>query len=260
MEECLERIGGRSVNLWLNRGDIGFSSEKIMAWHETGNRPHYLFKLKLTENIKRAMSGIPEDQWQGNPSFGVLQTAEAKVQLTGWSKSRRVVFGRRNLGTIPAAENESFWDETKYEFEAYVSSLSNTEANTWQIVDLYRKRADCENVFDELKNQWGFNGFCCKKSSPTMIAAMLLLLFYNMWTLFMKLLSPEKYIEMGAGRKWFMLIAGRLVKSGRRKELHISVSGQWWDELKDGYSRICKWISSTAPQLNMFSCFQPMLL
>lgn len=260
MEECLERIGGRSVNLWLNRGDIGFSSEKIMAWHETGNRPHYLFKLKLTENIKRAMSGIPEDQWQGNPSFGVLQTAEAKVQLTGWSKSRRVVFGRRNLGTIPAAENESFWDETKYEFEAYVSSLSNTEANTWQIVDLYRKRADCENVFDELKNQWGFNGFCCKKSSPTMIAAMLLLLFYNMWTLFMKLLSPEKHIEMGAGRKWFMLIAGRLVKSGRRKELHISVSGQWWDELKDGYSRICKWISSTAPQLNMFSCFQPMLL
>ena len=24
---------------------------------------------------------------------------------------------------------------------------------------LYRDRADCENVFDELKNQWGWGGF-----------------------------------------------------------------------------------------------------
>jgi hypothetical protein len=260
MEECLDRIGTRSKELWLNRGDIGFGSEKIMNWHETEGRPNYLFKLKLTQNIRRAIARIPESQWQGNSAFGVLQTAEATAKLTGWSNSRRIVVGRRNLGIIPSAENQTFWDETKYEFEAYVTDLSIDDANSWQIVDLYRKRADCENVFDELKNQWGFNGFCCKKSSPTIIAAMLLLLFYNMWTLFIKLISPEKHIEMISGRKWFLLIAARLVKSGRQKELHISVGEQWWKDLKDGYSRICEWINLTAPQLNMFTWYQPMLL
>ena len=37
--------------LTLNRGDIGFGQEKIMAWHEVEGekRPQYLFKLKLTK-------------------------------------------------------------------------------------------------------------------------------------------------------------------------------------------------------------------
>lgn len=260
MEECIDMMGSKSKSLWLNRGDIGFASEGIMNWHENYNRPHYLFKLKLTRNVRRAISKVSEKDWKGNAAFGVLQTAEIEVKLTGWSKARRVIVGRRNLGTIPAVENQSFWDEVKYEFEAYVTSLTVEEANSWQIVDLYRKRADCENIFDELKNQWGFNGFCCKKSTPTIIAAMLLLLFYNLWTLFIRLISPDKHIEMVTGRKWFLLIAARLVKSGRQKELHISVGGYWWQELKDGYSRICKWLNSTAPQLDMFNLYQPKLL
>jgi hypothetical protein len=33
------------------------------------------------------------------------------------------------------------------------------------LVQLYRQRADAENVFDELKNQWGFAGFCAQKAA-----------------------------------------------------------------------------------------------
>jgi hypothetical protein len=56
--------------------------------------------------------------------------------------------------------------------------------NGWQIQELYRQRADAENVFDELKNQWGFSGFCAKARAPTELAARLLLMVYNLWTLF----------------------------------------------------------------------------
>ena len=40
--------------LWLNRGDVGFGQEGIMAWHEIEGelRPEYLFKLKLTTNVR----------------------------------------------------------------------------------------------------------------------------------------------------------------------------------------------------------------
>lgn len=51
----------------LNRGDIGFGQEPIMAWHEqgTGKRPSFLFKLKLTSNVKKAIAAVPWDDWQG---------------------------------------------------------------------------------------------------------------------------------------------------------------------------------------------------
>jgi len=44
----------------LNRGDIGFGQEPIMAWHEKphGKRPSFLFKHKLTANVKRAIECI----------------------------------------------------------------------------------------------------------------------------------------------------------------------------------------------------------
>jgi hypothetical protein len=32
---------------WLNRGDIGFCSEALIAWHEQKDRPHCLFKLRI---------------------------------------------------------------------------------------------------------------------------------------------------------------------------------------------------------------------
>jgi hypothetical protein len=39
------------------------------------------------------------------------------------------------------------------------------EATAEPVVLLYRKRADAENVFDEVKNPWGFQGFCSQRGS-----------------------------------------------------------------------------------------------
>ncbi len=43
-----------------------------------------------------------------------------------------------------------------YEYAVLITSLSD-EIIT--IAQHYRDRADCENIFDELKNQWGWGGF-----------------------------------------------------------------------------------------------------
>jgi hypothetical protein len=61
---------------WLNRGGIGFCSEALIAWHEQKDRPHCLFKLRMTKNLKRAIARVKEDDWQGCSTPGVLQTAE----------------------------------------------------------------------------------------------------------------------------------------------------------------------------------------
>jgi hypothetical protein len=197
-----------------------------MAWHEQKQeRPHYLFKLKMTKNVRKVLFSLDEEKWEGPSSRGVLQTAEVKVKLSGWSSSRRVIFGRRLLGVLPKEEYGTFWDQAKHEFEAYVTDLKEEEANEWQIIELYRGRADAENVFDELKNQWGFNGFCSQKRRVSELAARLLLLTYNLWNLFLRLMSSQRHVEAADGIRWFLLIAARLVKSGRQKLLQISATG-----------------------------------
>ncbi len=44
-----------------------------------------------------------------------------------------------------------------------------------------QQRADCENIFDELRNQnqWGHAGFCSQHSNVTKLAARLMPLSYN---------------------------------------------------------------------------------
>jgi hypothetical protein len=178
-----------------------------------------------------------------------LQVAELTLRLPDWSQARRVVVGRRCLGEVSKDVAGTFWDETQHEFEAYVTSLPLSEVNAWQIIELYRQRADAENVFDELKHQWGLEGFCCRKRNATALAARLGLLVYNLWHLFLRLLEPSRHVESAGGRRWFLLIAARLVQSGRQKTLQVSVSGKWWEPLREGYERVCAWLAATAPQL-----------
>ena len=106
-----------------------------------------------------------------------------------------------------------------------------------------------QNVFDELKHQWGFDGFCCRKKNATAPTARLGLLVYNLWHLFLRLLEPARHVESKGGRRWFLLIAGRLTQSGRQKQFSIGLAGAWWQQLKADYQRVCRWLPHTAPQL-----------
>ena len=154
-----------------------------------------------------------------------------------------MVVGRRCLGEVSKEAAGTFWDETRHEFEAYVTSLPVGEVNAWQIIKLHRQRTDAENMFDELKHQWGLIGFCCRQRRATGA------LIYNLRHLFLRLLEPGRHVESAGGRWWFLLIAARLVQSGRQKTLQVSVSGQRWEQLRAGYQRVSAWLATTAPQL-----------
>ena len=175
--------------------------------------------------------------------------AEGRLRLPGWSAERRVVFARKLQGLITAQKGGTLFDEQKHELAVYITNLNVAQYSAWQVQALFRERADPENVFDELKNQWGFNGFCSRKRRVSALAARLLLLVYNLWNLFLRLLEPARHVEAAGGRRWFLVIAARLVQSGRQKTLQVSVQGTWWQQLHDGYTRVCEWLNTTAPQL-----------
>jgi hypothetical protein len=247
MEDAQRWLGERQI--WLNRGDLGLGHDAVMDWHEKSpSRPKFLFKLKLTTGVRAALHQVPAEAWQGPHVLGAWQVAEGRLTLHGWKQERRVVFSRQLQGLVPSEKSGELWDKNKHEFAVYVTSLP-LEYNGWQILQYYRERADTENVFDELKNQWGFSGFCAKSRATTELAARLLLLVYNLWVLFVRFIVPHKHTEAKRGRRWFLLIAARLVQSGRQKEVQVSIRGGWAEQLREGYLRLHDWIRTTAPQL-----------
>lgn len=62
-------------------------------------------------------------------------------------------------------------DGRRWDFFALVTN--DTELDPVALTQLYRDRGNCENNFDEYKNQWGWGGFVTRKLKPTRATARL---------------------------------------------------------------------------------------
>lgn len=63
------------------------------------------------------------------------------------------------------------------------------------ILQYYRDRADCENYFDEIKNQWGWRGYTTRNLTSCRFMSRIIALIYNWWTLFVRLANPGNHWE-----------------------------------------------------------------
>ena len=223
-----------------------------MAWHEAAGekRPQYLFKLKLTSNVRRAIAQVPWPWWEGAPTVGCQQIAETTVKLHGWSRERRIIIARTLKPANPTPQ-DLFWATPEDEVAVYVTNLEKEEARPEQVALLYAQRADTENVFDELKNQWGFRGYCSQRAVVSELAARFVLLTYNLWSLFTRLmgLNPGHHTEAIKSRRDFLFLAAQVVESGRQRTVKLAVTAEWWQVLKACYERLRTWLATTAPQL-----------
>ena len=87
----------------------------------------------------------------------------------------------------------------------------------------YRDRADAENIYDELKNQWGWNGFTSRPLAPCRLMANLIALVYNWWSLYLRFYDEEHHREAVRSRPMLMAGVGRQVQGGGRRTVKVSV-------------------------------------
>ena len=90
---------------------------------------------------------------------------------------------------------------TGYEYAVLVT---NTDYEILTLGQLCRDRADAENAFDELKNQWGWGGFTTHDLHRCQLAARAVALIYNWWSLFVRLAHPQARREAITSRPWLM--------------------------------------------------------
>jgi len=188
----------------LVRGDISWGTERMMQEAEQRELP-YLFKLKKTAKVNRHIEKLwGRKDWVA--AGGGWQGLSSELQLTGWSRARRVVILRRQLRETVAVSDEeqrtgqrvfTGMAELKrgqnlYEYSVLVTSLAD---EVLAVAQLYRDRAEAENIFDELKNQWGWTGFTTHDVRRCQILARTIAVIYNWWTLFTRLAIPNRHTE-----------------------------------------------------------------
>jgi len=151
----------------LVRGDCGFGNEPFIAELENRAQP-YLFKLRQTVGVKKLLARqFARDDWSTpGPSDQGWSAVEDTLKLSGWDKSRRVVILRRAVKADlalsrktknePGEQIELLMPDKDVQAWEYAVLVTNSTYALDAFGQLYRDRADCENGFDELKNQWGW--------------------------------------------------------------------------------------------------------
>jgi hypothetical protein len=246
----------------LIRGDIAYGNETIMLEAEC-RAQRYLFRLKITTNVQRKireMERNPDawidagDGWQGSESL---------IRLTGWSIGRRCLILRRRTKKKPerkalsengVAEFDFIEQVDAGELYEYAVLITNDHESIVALARLYRERADCENVFDEIKNQWGWGGFMTQDLKRCRIIARLIALVYNWWNIFARLARPDQHMEAITSRPLLLNAVGRLVKTGRQKILHLTSAHACADQIRLTLNRIGQFfndLSRTAEQLSV---------
>jgi len=242
------------------RGDCGWGNDPVMAeLEELGQR--YLFKLKRSEGVKALVSkvhGLGEwtrfnDEWE---------LKESTLKLHGWKQARRVIVTRRRLPKesligveCKVGEQQELdllvgpEDMRLYEYSVLVTNL---EDELVTLMQHYRDRADCENNFDETKNQWGWGGFVTEHLQTSQIMARMVALVYNWWNLFVRLAIPNKHHEAITSRPLMLSSVGRLTESARQRRMVITTTHGEIETIQRAYARVNTFFSllkSTATQL-----------
>jgi hypothetical protein len=223
--ELIERLPSEKRPA-LVRGDCGQGGEPTMAALEA-RAVRYLFKLRLTKNVKRYIErSFASAQWR-DAGQG-WQGEEGMIQLMGWSRARRIVIVRRPLqGEVLLGDEQqlrlAFVEKNVpakgYEYAVLVTDLAY---DTLAIAQLYRDRGDAENAFDELKNQWGWGGFTTHDLKRCRLTAMSVALAYNWWSLFVRLAHPQARLEAITSRPFLLSAIGRMTSHAGKTHLSIT--------------------------------------
>ena len=233
------------------------------------NQP-YLFKLKKSKNVINLIykhHGIGRwtkihDGWEAK---------EDRLTLQGWETDRRVIIVRKRISGQSIIGIESEKDEQQlslidgpedlkvYEYSVLVTDL---ECDLISAFHHYRDRADCENNFDELKNQWGWGGFTTREAKSCRLMSRMIALIYNWWNLYVRLSFPDQHHEAITSRPLLLTSIGRLTNHSGQKKITITSTHGRVNKLASAFTRlssIFNTVKEIAPQLTLRECWDKLL-
>jgi len=216
----------------LVRGDCGYGNEGILVELEQRDQ-RYLLRLRQTKNVQRLLARqFGRTDWS-RPDTQGCQAVEDWLQLDGWSAKRRVVIVRKRikddiareqpgegeqlrlaLPDVPPLDAQQMWE--------YTVLVTDVTYPLEAVAQLYRDRADCENGFDELKNQWGLGGFTTQDINRCQTTARAGALVYNWWSWYCRAAHPDARLEAITSRPLLLAAVGKAASHAGQTQLYLT--------------------------------------
>ena len=218
----------------LVRGDNAFGNQPVMAELEAIEQT-YLFKLRQSPGVKRLI----EKHWSRTDWKEIgegYHAVEAELALSGWRRARRVVVVRRAVKDTLVAEKKISQRQKRQQSLIFANPLepvklweyavlvTNSDYDLEAIGQLYRDRADCENGFDELKNQWGWGGYTTQDLERCNLSARAVALIYNWWSWYVRLAHPKTRLEAITSRPMLLAGVARLTQHAGQSRLLLTLT------------------------------------
>jgi len=214
----------------LVRGDCGYGNEPFIKALEQRGQP-YLFKLRQTKGVKRLLGRLfARTDWTTPGSMDQGWSAvEDTLKLTGWERARRVIVLRRIVKGDVALSRQVDDDQIELMLPdqhvhawEYAVLVTNSDYSLDAMGQLYRDRADAENGFDELKNQWGWGGFTTQDIERCQTSARAVALIYNWWNWYCRAAQPGAHMEAITSRALLLAGVGRAIKHAGQTTLYLT--------------------------------------
>ena len=212
---------------WCIRGDISYGNDTFLAGCEARRRV-FLFKLRRSRGVKAMIDAVDDGThtWvdAGQGWFG----REIHAKLGTWAQERRIIILRKptvrlHPDRIAPAQQTLFEAELcpddGHEYAVLVTSLKHPIAT---VAQFYRDRADCENTFADLKNDWSWGGFTTQDQGRNQLMARLVALVYTWWNIFTRQLSPLAHREGHVSRPLLLHGIARTTTHGRKTTIHLT--------------------------------------
>jgi hypothetical protein len=230
------------------RGDCGYGNEVLLGQAEERGVP-CLFKLRHTAKVKQLVARMQHAGAHWQDAGGGWEVLASSLQLSGWSRARRVVLVREVPAVAPIGEKtrrrrdhtEPMLPETRGwvggsapwagKIAVLVTTLDEDAYPAVAMARLYRERADAENIYDELKNQWGWNGYTTRQLAPCRLMANFIALLYNWWNLYGRLYDGDHHREAITSRPALLSGVGRLLRHGGQCTVKVSLQHEKSDAI-----------------------------
>jgi hypothetical protein len=240
LAETLARLP-ETFRLYALRADSGFFVSEFLDDLEVRGLP-YAIVVRMTRIVQSQIVGIRN--WT---SFAPgLEAAETTYQALGWRAPRRIVVVREEIRERPEARGRKLFDLPGYTFHAIVTTLPFEPVQVWRF---YNCRADSENRFKELKEDFGANGFCLQSFDGTEAAFRLICFLYNVVAEFKREVVRDEAPRLTTLRTDVLVVGAILGADGRQRLLRLGLRTPWRERFMTLLDRVTTVAVSTVAQL-----------
>jgi len=230
VDECLKMIPEGIREIFL-RADSGFYDGDFLNYLEMRS-VLYAIVVKLYPWIQIELVGLKYRDIGGGISVG-----EMLYTGIGWKEPRRMVVIREEQRNQRAKKQPTLFELIGYSYQVIVTNIEwMSPEEVWRF---YNGRANVENMIKEGILSYSLDVNISHFYGANVAHFHLVMLAYNLMNLFKELVLEQRDKKrMGKWiRQRFFLIAGRLVRGGRRFILKLQEDWAYSEEYKEAEGR-----------------------